>query len=242
MWSKKDESHSNIFNTYQLAFRAKYPLAATDFLLCIYGHDQALGFDVGCSYDATVKNSPLLGPDAKVKGLQIIDNAFHGWVHNQLCQLKYHPVYHTSIGLEDLETLKCFFSSSNTIACMIWHVMRFHWHQAVDLHFWQWNEEKYQDLSMCYILLFVCCIILTSLPSSMQLFLEQLQTGPGNHQGLYIWTLCLQGVPWNWWLAARREEVLGELEGGAGGVCLGLCICWSTWNPMQGRVSAWFLL
>lgn len=90
----------------------------------------------------------MLGTDAKAKGLQVIVNAFHGWAHNRLCQLKYHPAYRTGMGLEDLESLERFFSSSNTIARTIRHATKFHWHQAVDLHFRQWGEEKYQELSM----------------------------------------------------------------------------------------------
>ena len=78
-----------------------------------------LAFNIGCSFDLTIKNSPILAATAKAQGLQVVVNAFHGWAHNRLCQLKYHPVYWTGMGLEDLETLKRFFSSSNTIACTV---------------------------------------------------------------------------------------------------------------------------
>lgn len=89
----------------------------------------------------------MLGGEAKTKRLQVIVNAFHGWAHNRLCQLKYHPLYRTGMGLEDLETLERFFSSSNTIARTNRHATVFHWHQATDLHFRQWDEQKYQELS-----------------------------------------------------------------------------------------------
>lgn len=91
--------------------------------------------------------SALLGQKSASKRLQIFVNAFHGWAHNRLCQLKYHPLYRTGVGLEDLETLECVFSASNAIARTIRHATAFHWHQAVDLHFCQWDEEKYQELS-----------------------------------------------------------------------------------------------
>lgn len=126
---------------------AKYPLAATNFLMKVFGENQGLGFDIACSFESTIKNSPMLGAIAEAKGLQVIVNAFHGWAHNRLCQLKYHPLYRTGMGLEDLETLERFFSSSNTIARTIRHATSFHWHQAIDLHFRQWDEQKYQELS-----------------------------------------------------------------------------------------------
>lgn len=59
----------------------------------------------------------------------------------------YHPLYRKGLGLEDLETLERFFSSSNTIARTIRHATAFHWHQAMDLHFRQWDDQKYQELS-----------------------------------------------------------------------------------------------
>lgn len=99
-----------------LCLSAKYPLAATNFVLDLYGDKQGLGFDIGCSFDQTIKRSNLLGAKSASKQLQVFVNAFHGWVHNHLCQLKYHPLYRVGTGLEDLETLERVFSASNTIA------------------------------------------------------------------------------------------------------------------------------
>jgi hypothetical protein len=120
----------------------------TNFLLDVFGDDQGLGFDIRCSYKETVDQSNLLGDKAMQRRLQILVNAFHGWAHNRLCQLKYHPLYCTGLGLEDLETLERIFSSSNKVARTIRHATRFHWVQAMDLHYRQWNDEKYQELSM----------------------------------------------------------------------------------------------
>lgn len=62
-----------------------------------------LGFDIGYSFDATVRSSELVGPLAAERKLHILVNAFHGWAHNQTCQLEYHPLYTLGFGLEDLE-------------------------------------------------------------------------------------------------------------------------------------------
>ncbi|KAF7976738.1 hypothetical protein HWV62_5710 [Athelia sp. TMB] len=126
---------------------AKYPLATTNFLLEVFGDDLGLGADIGCALTETIKQSKLLGEKAAKARLQVIVNAFHGWAHNRLCQLKYHPLYRKGTGLEDLEILERIFSSSNTIARPIRHATKFHWLQAVDLHFRQWDEQKYQELS-----------------------------------------------------------------------------------------------
>ena len=75
-----------------------------------------LAFNIGCSFDSTIKNSPMLVVTAKAPGLQVVVNAFHDWAHNRLCQLKYHPVYRTGMSLEDLKMLERFFSSLNMIA------------------------------------------------------------------------------------------------------------------------------
>ena len=133
----------------------------TNFILDTYGKDQVLGFDIGCLFDKTIKASKLLAEKAAHLGLQVIVNAFHGWAHNRLCQLKYHPLYRRGLGLEDLETLERVFSSSNSMARIIRHTTRFHWSQYVDLHFQQWDADKYQELSkstyhaICSVLIYV---------------------------------------------------------------------------------------
>jgi hypothetical protein len=119
----------------------------TNFLIDVFGEDQGLGFDIGCSFAETVKNSKLVQSKAERQRLQVLVNAFHGWAHNRLCQLKYHPLYRKGLGLEDLETLERVFSSSNTIARTIRHTTKFHWLQAMDLHYWQWDNEKHKELS-----------------------------------------------------------------------------------------------
>lgn len=91
----------------------------------------------------------MLGQKAASSGLQIFVNAFHGWEHNHLCQLKYHPLYRTGTGLEDLETLERIFSASNSVARIIRSATSYHWLQAIDLHFRQWDDEKYQQLGEC---------------------------------------------------------------------------------------------
>lgn len=146
------------FPAFYIAYafrRAKYPLATTNFLLDVFGPDVGLGADIGCSFIETVKHSVLLKDKASRLRLQVVVNAFHGWAHNHLCQLQYHPLYRKGAGLEDLETLERIFSASNTIAQTIHHATKFHWLQAVDLHFRQWDEQKYQELSkftlrLCY--------------------------------------------------------------------------------------------
>lgn len=129
-----------------MIYSAKYPLAITNFIMDVYGKNQGLGFDIGCSFDKTVKASRLLSEKAASLGLQVVVNAFHGWAHNRLCQLEYHPLYRRGLGLEDLETLERVFSSSNSIARTIRHTTKFHWAQYVDLHFRQWDADKYQGL------------------------------------------------------------------------------------------------
>ncbi|KIK29885.1 hypothetical protein PISMIDRAFT_6620 [Pisolithus microcarpus 441] len=125
---------------------AKYGLVAVNQLLNICGQDQAVGHDVGCASKKTIASSSL-GKEAQEKRLKVVVNAFHGFAHNRMCQLENHPLYQSGFGNEDLETCKHIFSSSNNTAPLIRHASEFHWKQFLDLHFNQWDADKYLELS-----------------------------------------------------------------------------------------------
>ncbi|KAI6015494.1 hypothetical protein BKA83DRAFT_4498752 [Pisolithus microcarpus] len=125
---------------------AKYGLAAVNRLLNVCGQDQAVGHDVGCASKKTIASSSL-GKEAQEKQLKVVVNAFHGFAHNRMCQLENHPLYQSGFGNEDLETCERIFSSSNNTAPLIRHASEFHWKQFLDLHFNQWDADKYLELS-----------------------------------------------------------------------------------------------
>ncbi|KAG1772866.1 hypothetical protein EV702DRAFT_976388, partial [Suillus placidus] len=66
---------------------------------------------------------------------------------NHRCQLAHHPLYLEGFGIEDLETCEHIFSSSNSACGLIRHASYFHWVQYLDLHFDQWDKDKYLELS-----------------------------------------------------------------------------------------------
>ncbi|KAG1794530.1 uncharacterized protein HD556DRAFT_1442718 [Suillus plorans] len=78
--------------------------------------------------------------------LDVVVNAFHSFSHDRRCQLQNHPLYLNGLGLEDLETCECIFASSNSAAVLIRHASYFHWMQFLDLHFDQWDMDRYFDL------------------------------------------------------------------------------------------------
>jgi len=84
---------------------------------------------------------------------------FHGYAHNWRCQLSFHPLYIVGFGLEDAEICECIFSSFNSLAVITWHASKYHWHQAIDIYAWQWDEDKYMELCM------LCTFLITSLPN-----------------------------------------------------------------------------
>ena len=108
--------------------------------------NQAIGSDIGCSLTSTVAASSIRDK-ASHNNLQLAVNAFHSHAHNRKCQLKNHPLYLHGFGLEDLETCELIFSSSNAMAPLIQHVSHFHYVQSLDLHFDQWDMDKYLELS-----------------------------------------------------------------------------------------------
>ncbi|KAI5998436.1 hypothetical protein EDC04DRAFT_2612450 [Pisolithus marmoratus] len=62
--------------------------------------------------------------------------------------LNNHTLYQLGFGNEDLETCERIFSSSNNMALLICHASEFHWKQFLDLHFSQWDSDKYLELSI----------------------------------------------------------------------------------------------
>ncbi|KAG1842557.1 hypothetical protein F4604DRAFT_1938762 [Suillus subluteus] len=124
----------------------KYGLAATSRLLNVCGNEQAVGHDICCSSRKTITASSI-GARAKSLNLIVAINNFHGYAHNCHCQLQNHPLYLKGFGNEDLETCECIFSSSNSATVLVHHASYFHWRQFLNLHFDQWDHNKYLELS-----------------------------------------------------------------------------------------------
>lgn len=118
-------------------------------MLDVCGKDQGLGHDIGCTSHKTVASSSI-GTKAQEHNLIIAVNAFHGYAHNRCCRLAHHPLYLEGFGIEDLETCERIFSSSNSACGLIRHALYFHWVQYLDLHFDQWDKDKYLELSKCF--------------------------------------------------------------------------------------------
>ncbi|THH00432.1 hypothetical protein EW026_g2103 [Hermanssonia centrifuga] len=125
---------------------AKYALATVNRLVDELGDDQTVGHDIACAFTATLRNSSI-ADKVKRHRLTMSVNAFHGHAHNRMCQLANHPLYRIVLGLEDLETCERVFSASNAVARTVRFSSHFHWCQFLDLHFKQWNEDRYLDLS-----------------------------------------------------------------------------------------------
>ncbi|KAG2100428.1 uncharacterized protein F5147DRAFT_582150, partial [Suillus discolor] len=108
---------------------AKYALATANKLIDVYGSDGVKAMKV------------------KNHNHRFVVNSFHGHAHNRHCQLQFHMLYQQGLGIEDLETCERVFSGSNAVAPVIRHVLYFHWLQFIDLHFDQWDQDRYQELS-----------------------------------------------------------------------------------------------
>jgi hypothetical protein len=131
-------------------FSAKYALATTNKILDVFGPNGVTGYDIGCSYQTTV-NASSIATKARSHQHRFIVNSFHGHAHNRRCQLRFHPLYQRGLGLEDLETCERIFSASNAVAPVIRHASYFHWLQFIDLHFQQWDSDRYLELSTLFL-------------------------------------------------------------------------------------------
>ncbi|KAK0228965.1 hypothetical protein IW262DRAFT_1293645 [Armillaria fumosa] len=87
--------------------QVKYPLAVVEKLLQVFGDCLGIGYDIGCKFGGTVRQSPL-GELAETKQLRML-----------------------GLGLEDLETLEHFFSKSNALAGGIGYASCFHHCQRI---------------------------------------------------------------------------------------------------------------
>ncbi|KAG1869624.1 hypothetical protein F4604DRAFT_1881480 [Suillus subluteus] len=125
---------------------AKYALATTNKILDVYGSNGTTGYDIGCSYGKTVAASSI-SSKASANHHRFLVNSFHGHAHNRQCQIQYHLLYQKGLGIEDLEMCEQIFSGSNAVVPVIRHASYFHWLQFIELHFDQWDLDKYSELS-----------------------------------------------------------------------------------------------
>ena len=65
----------------------KYPLAMIAKIIETHEPNTIGGYDIGCSFESTVKKSSLGGLFAE-KNSRLCVNAFHGYSHSYLCQLQ----------------------------------------------------------------------------------------------------------------------------------------------------------
>ena len=121
----------------------------------MHGANQAIGSNIGCSLASTIAASSIRDKASR-NTLQLAVNAFHGHAHNHRCQLENHPLYRRGFGLEDLETCKRIFAGSNATAPLIRHASHFHYVQYLDLHFNQWDMDRYLELSKYNVCAFWC--------------------------------------------------------------------------------------
>src|SRR6266550_179294 len=126
---------------------AKYPLAITNILLQAFSRDLCIGYDIGCKFGTTVKNSPL-GDLATRLNFRSLVGSFHGHAHGRICQLSHLATYVEGLGLEDLEGCERFFSKSNALARSIRYATTFHRQQSIVLFLEHMdNLETYANLS-----------------------------------------------------------------------------------------------
>jgi len=126
--------------------RAKYPLAIVAAALAILGPRLLIGFDIGCSFSATLDSSSL-GKQFKASLSRCCVKAFHGYSHNYSCQARNHPNNIEGIGLEDLEGMERIFSGSNQLASVVRYATAYRRRQFIDLYLQQWDADKYENLA-----------------------------------------------------------------------------------------------
>ncbi|KAJ7859473.1 hypothetical protein B0H14DRAFT_3084935 [Mycena olivaceomarginata] len=107
---------------------SKYPLAVIEVLFDTFGLKLGGGYDIGCHFESTLKNSELRD---KFKSL-----------------LSFLTTYVEGLGLEDLEGCKWYFSRSNALAKSVRYASKFHRRQEIMTFMKQIDDlEVYANLS-----------------------------------------------------------------------------------------------
>ncbi|KAK7013207.1 hypothetical protein R3P38DRAFT_2546483 [Favolaschia claudopus] len=152
---------------------AKYGLAVTNAILEAFGPDLGIGYDIGCGFCITIRNSPL-GEKAKALNLKTLVGAFHGHAHNRLCQLKYLATYVNGLGLEDLEGCERFFSKSNSLSRAVRYASVFHRRQSIATYLAHTDTfDTYANLSTFLINNYKQALELLGLEPSLKFAMQQ---------------------------------------------------------------------
>ena len=112
-----------------------------------FGRGVVFGYDIGCEFGTTVRNSPL-GPKAEKLDFRLLVGAFHGHAHNRLCQLRFLANYILGLGIEDLEGCERYFSKSNALSRSVRYASVFHRKQTIRTYMAHVDTfETYANLS-----------------------------------------------------------------------------------------------
>ncbi|KAJ7801403.1 hypothetical protein B0H14DRAFT_3489656 [Mycena olivaceomarginata] len=126
---------------------SKYPLAVVEVLLDTFGLKLGGGYNIGCHFEATLKNSKL-GDKACTNHFKSLVGSFHGHAHDRLCQLSFLVTYVKGLELEDLEGCERYFSRSNGLAKSVRYASKFHRTQEITTFMKQIDDLKtYANLS-----------------------------------------------------------------------------------------------
>ncbi|KAJ7790455.1 hypothetical protein B0H14DRAFT_2626005 [Mycena olivaceomarginata] len=118
-----------------------------EFLIEHLGNNIGNGYDVGCDFQTTIKNSPLAAR-ARQCNFRCLVGTFHGHAHNRLCQLCNLATYVLGLGCEDLEGCERFFSGSNGLAKSCRDASRFHRQQEITSYIKHYDSfHTYANLS-----------------------------------------------------------------------------------------------
>ncbi len=127
--------------------RAKYPIAAADQLIWMFGNNILFAYDIGCTFLATLSKSSI-GDMAKNTNLKCCTGSFHGAAHNRLCQLDFLISLQKGAGIEDGKSNEHMYSESNSLASITRHASPYYRHLQIQMHFMKWDKMKYECLGM----------------------------------------------------------------------------------------------
>ena len=119
------------------------------------GKSTLCGYDIGCGFSTTANRSAILGPKLQATEFKFCCGSFHGYAHNRICQLQWHPLYIPGAGLEDFETCERVFAESNKVAAVTRSASTFHRQQWLQRVFERLNNDKFGESSKYHSLMYL---------------------------------------------------------------------------------------
>lgn len=130
-------------------FRRKYGLAMLEYVVGCHGERGRCGYDIGCDFASTLRNSIL---SDECKNVTMVNALMHSFAHDWLCQLQYNPrrLLAGIDGMTDYEDNERLYKFLNGSAATGRVSSKFHRAQKLERQIDLYNADHLMNLGMSF--------------------------------------------------------------------------------------------